>query len=364
MSKSTPKIKESSRSSARRKRDHVDIVLNKDVAFRSKTTGFEDVCFVHNALPEINFNEIDLSTVFLNKKIQAPLLISCMTGGFARGEAINRKLASVCQELSIPMGMGSQRQMLDDAARGNSFGAIREIAPSVPLLGNIGATEVARLYNDEYRIEDFHRLVDVIRADALVVHLNPLQELMQPEGNTNFRGVLDGIALLVEALKCPVIIKEVGAGISSDVARRALSVGVTHIDVAGAGGTSWSGIEMVRRKKSAVPDEYWDWGIPTCESLQMVTALRPEYNELCIIASGGIYDGITAAKAIALGADMVGAARIFLETAVHGGKRSLKKHIQNWIEDIKRVMFLTGARTVTDLQLVQVIVNSKNPENK
>ncbi len=364
MSKSTPKKKESSRSSARRKRDHVDIVLNKDVAFRTKTTGFEDVDFIHNALPELNYDEIKPSTVFLNKKITAPLLISCMTGGFARGEAINRQLAAVCEELSIPMGVGSQRQMLDNATSGKSFSDIREIAPSVPLLGNIGATEVARLNKDEYRIDDFHRLVDGIRADALVVHLNPLQELMQPEGNTNFRGVLDGMALLVKALKCPVIIKEVGAGISSDVARRVLSVGVTHIDVAGAGGTSWSGIEMMRQKSGSTSKQYWDWGIPTRESLQMVTSLRPEFRSLYVIASGGIYDGLTAAKAIALGADMVGAARIFLETTARGGTRALKKHIQHWVEDVKRVMFLTGARTVADLQLVQVDIKTNISENK
>ncbi len=354
MSKSTPKNKESSRSSARRKRDHVDIVLSKDVAFCEKTTGFENIDFIHNALPEIDYKEIDNTTVFLDKKIQAPLLISCMTGGFTRGESINRLLASVCEELSIAMGVGSQRQMLDDAARDKSFRVVREIASNVPLLGNIGAVEVARLTKDEYRIDDFHRLVDAIRADALVVHCNPLQELMQPEGNTNFRGVLDGIALLVEQLHCPIIIKEVGAGISDDVARRVLSVGVKHIDIAGAGGTSWSGIEIIRRKNKTGSTTYWDWGIPTRESLQMVNALRPEYPALQIIASGGINDGVAAAKAIALGADVVGAARVFLEAGVRGGKRSLKKTIHSWIEDIKRVMFLTGVRSVSELQRVPI----------
>lgn len=354
MSKSTPKHKESSRSSARRKRDHVDIVLNKDVTFREKTTGFEEVDFIHNALPEVDYSEIDHTTVFLNIKIQAPLLVSSMTGGFARGESINRMLATVCEELSIPMGVGSQRQMLDDDARSKSFSIVREMAPTIPLLGNIGAAEVARLHKDHYRIDDFHRLVDTIDAGALVVHCNPLQELMQPEGNTDFRGVLDGVARLVEELKCPVIIKEVGAGISADVARRAISAGVYHIDIAGAGGTSWSGIEMVRRKDETNARSYWDWGIPTRESLQMVTGLRTEYPALHVTASGGIHDGVTAAKAIALGADMVGAARVFLEAGVRGGKRSLKKEIQSWVEDIKKVMFLTGARTLEELQQVKL----------
>jgi len=354
MSKSTSKNKESSRTSARRKHDHVDIVLNKDVAFHSKTTGFESVDFVHNALPELNFSDVDPAVVFLNKKIIAPLMVSCMTGGFAQGATINRLLASVCEEMGIPMGVGSQRIMLDNPLKDTSFKVVRDMAPSIPVLGNIGATEVAKLHQDEYRIDDFYRLVDVIGADALVVHCNPLQELLQPEGNTNFSGVLDGIALLVEKLDCPVIVKEVGAGISDDVARRVLSVGVTYIDVAGAGGTSWSGIEMYRRGDGDSSHPFWDWGIPTRESLEMVAALRPEFPALRVIASGGIYDGVTAAKAIASGADIVGAARVFLETGIRGGRRSLKKQIRRWIEDIKGVMFLTGARSVIDLRQVQL----------
>jgi isopentenyl-diphosphate Delta-isomerase len=354
MSKFTPSKKESSRSSARRKRDHVEIVLSKEVTFRDKTTGFENIDFIHNALPEINYEEIDHATVFLDKKVRAPILISCMTGGFGRSESINRLLASVCEELSIPMGVGSQRQMLDDVTRDKTFRVVREIAPTVPILGNIGATEVAKLAKEEYRLDDFRRLVEVIRADALVVHCNPLQELMQPEGNTNFHGVLDGIAILVENLQCPLIIKEVGAGISDDVARRVLAVGVTHIDVAGAGGTSWSGIEQLRQSDTTYDAVFWDWGIPTGESLRMVAALRPEYPALRIIASGGINDGVSAAKALALGADMVGAARTFLEAGMRGGKRSLRKMIRSWIENIKRIMFLTGARTIAQLQAVPV----------
>jgi isopentenyl-diphosphate Delta-isomerase len=357
MSRSASKNKESSRTSARRKHDHVDIVLNRDVAFHSKTTGFEDVDFVHNALPEIDFRDIDPSIIFLNKNIKAPLMVSCMTGGFARGASINRLLASVCEEVGIPMGVGSQRIMLDNPKRDKSFSVVREMAPSIPVLANIGATEVARLQKDEYRIEDFYRLVDVIDADAFAIHCNPLQELLQPEGNTNFSGVLDGIALLVEKLSCPIIIKEVGAGISKDVARRVLAVGVTYIDIAGAGGTSWSGIEMYRRRGGDSSHAFWDWGIPTRESLEAVAAMRSEYPALRIIASGGIYDGFTAAKAIALGSDIVGAARVFLETGIRGGKRSLKKQFLRWIEDFKSVMFLTGARSVADLQRVQMKKN-------
>jgi len=360
MRKSTPNQKESSSVSARRKRDHVDIVLNKDVTFRGKSTGFEEVDFIHNALPELDFNEVNPSTVFLNKKLSAPLLVSCMTGGFSRGASINRLLAAVCEELQIAMGVGSQRQMLDEHNRDTSFKVVRDIAPSIPLLGNIGAAEVALLTKGHYSVSDFQRIVDVIKADALVVHCNPLQELMQPEGNPNFRGVIDGIRTLVNELNCPVIIKEVGAGISDEVARNVLSAGVSCIDVAGAGGTSWAGIEMLRKAEKQGSDSFWDWGIPTRESLQMVTALRQKFPSMSVIASGGITNGLTAAKAIALGADMVGAARVFLEEGMRSGKSSLTIHINTWIEDIKRVMFLTGARTITDLQCVPMIDRPKD----
>jgi isopentenyl-diphosphate Delta-isomerase len=336
MSKPASKQKESSRASARRKRDHVDIVLHKDVAFRAKTTGFEYVDLVHNALPELNFSEVDASTVFLDKKVSAPVLISCMTGGFMRGETINRSLAEVCEDMRIPMGLGSQRQVLEDRSRVKLFANVRRIAPTVPVLGNIGAAEVAKLRYDRYRLEDFHRLVDLVEADALVVHCNPLQELMQPEGNTDFRGVLEGIDRLVRELPCPIIVKEVGAGISRGVAERLISAGVTHIDIAGAGGTSWSGIEMLRRGDEHSANGFWDWGIPTCDALRAVAELRKTYASLRIIASGGINDGITAAKSIVLGGDMAGAARVFLGELSRGGKRALKKLVGRWIEDIRR----------------------------
>jgi isopentenyl-diphosphate Delta-isomerase len=355
MRKPASKKKESSQSSARRKRDHVDIVLKNDVTFRFKTTGFESIDFVHNALPECNFSEIDSSVSFLGKKISAPLLVSCMTGGFSRGESINRSLAQTCQELSLAVGVGSQRQMLDDPDKTKSFRIVREHAPGIPVLGNIGAAEVAQLYHHHYTIDDFMRLVDVIEADALVVHLNPLQELMQREGNTNFRGVLDGITRLVAGLPCPVIVKEVGAGISADVARRLFDAGVRFIDIAGAGGTSWAGIEMLRRAGGHRDEAFWDWGIPTYRSLKMVAELRKELPSLRIIASGGITDGITAAKAIAAGADIVAAARPFLEALMNGGKRNLKKLLGDWIDDIRRVQFLTGARTIDDLKKVPLL---------
>lgn len=364
MSKSSVSKKESVVLSARRKRDHVDIVLAKDVTFRVKTTGFEHVDFIHNALPELNYNEIECSTIFLNKKVTAPILISCMTGGFKRGDTINKSLAEVCEELQLPLGVGSQRQVLDHPPRVKYFNSVRQYAPSIPVLGNIGATEVARLHHAGYRIDDFHRLVESIRADALVIHCNPLQELLQPEGNTNFRGVLDGISQLVQSLRCPIIVKEVGAGISQSVAKRLIAAGVTYIDIAGAGGTSWSGIEMMRNSKRNYNPAFWDWGIPSCDSLRAVSELKREYPGLYVIASGGIDSGITAAKAIALGADMVGAARIWLKELSQNGRRSLKNLLISWIEDLKRVMFLTGSQSVVDLQRVPIVYRNQSHDVK
>src|SRR5713101_5475889 len=252
---------------SRRKREHVEIVLNRDVSFRSKTSGFEYWEFEHNALPELNFSEIETGTAFLGKPISMPLMVSCMTGGYGNAESINRQLAEVCEEERIAMGVGSQRQALEDTFYHATFTVVREVATTIPVVGNIGAAEVARL-RDASAVQ---RLVDMIHADAFAVHLNPLQEFLQPEGNPNFRGVLHGIEILVKNLSVPIIVKEIGAGISSAVAQRLLDVGVRVIDVAGAGGTSWAGIEMIRGNHESLREAFWDWGIPTSEAIRQVS---------------------------------------------------------------------------------------------
>ena len=230
-------------STTSRKEQHVRLVLDRNVAFKAKTGGFEDWEFVHNALPELDLSAIDTSCTFLGKRLAAPLLISCMTGGYKGAERINRQLAEVCATLPIAMGIGSQRQALENAAFHASFKAARTAAPSIPLIGNIGG---AQLVKEKY-IDRIRAAVDLIRADAIAVHLNPLQELLQPEGETNFRGVARGIARLVRSIGIPVIVKEVGAGISGAVALRLEALGVKYIVVAGAGGTSWAGVELLRR---------------------------------------------------------------------------------------------------------------------
>ncbi len=336
---------ERTRTTTSRKQQHVELTLSRNVGFKTKTTGFEQYEFVHNALPELNYSEISTSTTFLGKTLSAPLLVSCMTGGYRDALSINRRLAEVCEELSIALGVGSQRQALESTQYHRTFSVVREVAPSTPVIGNIGAAELAAMTTADAA----HRLVDLIQADAFAVHLNPLQELLQPEGNTNFRGVLKGISLLVEHLPVPVIVKEIGAGISADVARRLLDAGVRYIDVAGAGGTSWAGVETLRRKDRAVASRFWNWGIPTAEALRSVAQLKSVARPFTLISSGGISSGLDVARSIALGADLVGAARPLLKALTSGGTAGLRKLIAQWIEELRGIMFLTGSANLAAL---------------
>lgn len=335
---------------SRRKRQHVDLVLNRDAGFQAKTAGFERWEFEHNALPELNFSRVDCTTSFLTKRLSMPLMVSCMTGGYRNAHAINRQLAEVCEELQIAMGVGSQRQALEDTSYHTTFSVVREVAPTIPLIGNIGAAEVARL-RDASPVE---RLVDMIRADAFAVHLNPLQEFLQPEGNPDFHGVRRGIELLVKHLSVPVIVKEIGAGLSASVAKRLIDVGVRIIDVAGAGGTSWAGIEIMRRNEHQLRDAFWDWGIPTAEAIAQVSNLKPVTPGLVLIASGGIANGVHIAKSLALGADLAAAARPILQALRKSGQRGVFELVQLWEKELKGCMFLVGAASVAHLQQVKL----------
>jgi isopentenyl-diphosphate delta-isomerase len=269
-----------------------------------------------------------------------------MTGGYDGAKRINKNLAEVCEERGIAMGVGSQRQALDDPTFRSSFSVVREVAPTIPIVGNIGAAEVAQFKD----ISSVQRLADLVHADAFAVHLNPLQEFLQPEGNTNFRGVLRGIELLVDGLSIPVIVKEIGAGISQEVAQRLINVGVGIIDVAGAGGTSWAGVEILRSKDKHRSDLFWDWGIPTAEALRQVVALRASTPTLTVIASGGLVNGLEAAKAVGLGANLTASARPMLQVLIASGKKGLTERLDRWIKEFKGTMVLVGASTVNDLQ--------------
>lgn len=323
---------------AKRKASHVEIVLKKKIDYQ-KTTGLENYEFVHNALPEINYAEIDTHVEFLTFSFSAPIIVSSMTGGFNRAGYINSTLAEFCKEKNIGMGVGSQRQALEKPDYLETFKAVRKISKDIFVMGNIGAAQVA----SGFALTNIRRIIDTIQADALAIHLNPLQELIQPEGDRDFSGVLNGISELVKQAGVPVIVKETGAGISGEVAGRLIDVGVAVIDVSGAGGTSWAAIETLRLNRRAFGKKFWNWGIPTAESLIQVNSL-PSRKKFSLISSGGIRDGIDVAKSIGLGADLCSSAQPFLKALDKSGVRGLVDIFDSWIEELKGVMFLTGSK--------------------
>ena len=350
-----------------RKQEHVELTIGRDVTFRQKSTGFERWDFLHNALPELDLSDIDPRTRFLGKELSLPLMITGMTGGYEDALRINRSLAAICAERGLAMGVGSQRQAIESSQYHRSYSVVREVAPEIPLVGNIGGAEVARLKDTS----QLQRLAELVRADAFAVHLNPLQEFLQPEGNPEFRGVLKGIEVLVRSLPIPVIVKEIGAGISAAVAKRLLEVGVTIIDVAGAGGTSWAGVEILRRTKmksgkkgqeverAGAMNAFWDWGIPTADALRDVTSLKTQHPSLFVIASGGIASGFDVAKSIAFGGDLAGAARPFLQALEARGAKGLTGLIAEWEKELRGIMFLTGSKTIADLRNQRLVLKAQ-----
>lgn len=332
-----------------RKKEHLNLCINEDVGFKTKTNGFEYYDFMHYAITEVDIQKIDFSTKLFEKKINYPFLISCMTGGTNKAEHINAQLALAAEEIRIPIGVGSQRQVMEDKNYKESYKVIRSNAPSVPVFGNIGAAEVVKFKSPD----KFQKLINLIEADALVIHVNPLQELIQPEGNPHFNGLLKNIKKIVKQVEVPIIVKEVGSGISSRAAKKLLDVGVKGIDVAGAGGTSWAGVEMLR-KKSTEDIYLWDWGIPTSFCVKEISKLKKDY-EFILIGSGGINSSISAAKALALGADLVASARRVLKELDKNGIEGVKKLIENWFEDIKKLMFLTGSNNLNQFKRKKLI---------
>ena len=326
-----------------RKADHIRINLEEDVAAKGVTAGFDDWRLVHRALPEIDLDDVDTSTRFLDRRVGAPLLISCMTGGTERAHVINVRLASAAQERRLPMGLGSCRVLLEHPEVLPTFD-MRDIAPDVPLLANIGAVQL----NRGVGVAECRHLLDMLRADALVLHFNPLQEALQPEGDTCFGGLLAHIARLCAELGAPVIAKEVGWGIAPDLVTALLDAGVSAVDVAGAGGTSWSEVERHRMSdpvRARVAAAFAGWGIPTAAAVRGARAVAPDAT---IIASGGVRDGIDAAKAIALGADLAGMAGPMLRAAAEG-QEALMETVDVLVEELRLAMFCSGASRVADL---------------
>lgn len=332
-----------------RKQQHIDLVINENVAFRTKTSGFERYEFVYNALPELNFSDVSTHIQFLGRECSMPLLVSSMTGGYADAERINRELAEVCEQIRIPMGVGSQRQAMENSTYHGTFKAVRASAPSVPIMSNIGAAEVAKLESSD----GIQRIIDLVEADALFIHLNPLQELLQPEGSPDFRGVLSGIERLVNALTIPVFVKEVGAGISKKVAQRLLDVGVKGIDVAGAGGTSWAGVEILRNVHREALHQFWDWGIPTAECVRSIAPLKAE-SRFTLISSGGITSAQDIALSLAFGADCTGMARPVLQRLMKSGQQGLVSMLHSIELDLRRIMFLVGAQDPIALRYAEI----------
>lgn len=328
---------------AARKADHIRINLEEDVR-SALTSGLERYRLVHCALPELDLRKVDTACAWFGKRLSAPILISSMTGGTGRAGPINRNLAVAAQAVGVAMGVGSQRAALEDEALSETF-RLRDVAPDIVLFANMGAVQL----NYGYGLEDCRRAVDMISADALILHLNTIQEAVQPEGDVDFSGLLSKIEAVARNLDVPVIVKEVGWGISAETARLLASAGVSAIDVAGAGGTSWSQVEMHRAESArqrAVAAAFVGWGIPTAESIQQVRAAAPGVR---VIASGGLHDGVDIAKSLALGASLCGFAGPLLRAADLGPEDVVDK-LTELTTTLRVAMFATGCATIEALQ--------------
>jgi isopentenyl-diphosphate delta-isomerase len=340
MSKVTP--------TARRKADHIRVNIEQDVQ-ATVTTGLERFRLPHRALPELDLEQVDLSTQFLSKRLAAPLLISCMTGGTPQATEINRRLARVAQARGIAMGVGSQRAALETPSLAKTF-QLRDVAPDILLFANLGAVQL----NYGYGPDECQRAVDMIGADALVLHFNALQEALQAEGDTRFSGLLKRVELVCRRLQVPVVAKEVGWGISAQDARLLAQAGVAAIDVAGAGGTSWSQVEMHRAEDedaALLASRFADWGIPTAECIRSVRQALPD---IPLIGSGGLRTGVDIAKCIALGADLCGMAGPFLRAA-DASEEQAYRAVDLVLRELRVAMFATGCGSLQALRQVSLI---------
>ena len=333
-----------------RKDSHLDLVLSGAGIVPGKPSGFDALRLEHCALPELKLADIDLSSEWLGKALGAPLLISSMTGGALRAERINHHLAEAAEALRIPFAVGSQRVSLEGESDSGLTQRLRELAPSVPLLSNIGAAQLL----GPQGIDNAQRAVARLQADALIIHLNPLQEALQPEGDTDWQGILPVLEQLVRTLDVPLVVKEVGAGLSASVSRRLADVGVAALDVAGSGGTSWAAIEAARgatETQRAVAAPFADWGIPTP---QAIAAVRSALPHIFVIGSGGIRNGVDAAKAIRLGANLVGQAAGVLGPALESTQAVIEAYSIT-IEQLRVACFCTGANNLAALRQVPLL---------
>jgi isopentenyl-diphosphate delta-isomerase len=338
-----------------RKADHLALCATDEVAFRDKTTLFEQVRFLHDALPDLAVSDVDTTTTLLGKGLRAPIVIAAMTGGTEEAARVNRELSSIAEERGYGFGLGSQRAMHTRADAEPSY-SVRGGAPTTLVLGNIGVVQARSLATDEVLA-----LARRVGADAICIHLNPAMELVQPGGDRDFRGGLDTIRRLASELPLPVVVKETGCGISADVGRRLRAAGVRHVDVSGAGGTSWVAVETKRAEAAgeaparALGEALWDWGIPTAAS---VGALAPLGFDT-IIATGGVATGLDVARAIALGAHAAGIARPALKALVAGGRAGATAFLEGVETELRAVMLLTGSANLAALRRVPRVLGSE-----
>lgn len=333
---------------SQRKQDHLDLCATGPVGFRDRTTLFECVRLVHDALPDLHHDDIDLGVTLLGKRLRAPILIAAMTGGNDEAAAVNRALAEIAEARGYAFGLGSQRAMHRRSELSWTY-SVRELAPTTLLLGNLGMVQAREL--DDATLEG---IVREVGADALCVHLNPAMELVQPGGDRDFRGGASFFARVARSLSVPVIAKETGNGLGAATARRLFAAGVRHVDVSGAGGTSWVGVETLRAEGGAraLGEALWDWGVPTAASV----ALCAPIGFSTVIATGGVFTGADVARAIALGASAAGIARPALKAFREGGRPGVEDFFDGVERELRAIMLLTGSRDVSALRRAPRVV--------
>jgi isopentenyl-diphosphate delta-isomerase len=343
----------------KRKADHIKICLDQFAQAKKATAGFEDINFIHKALPEINKEKIDLSTEFLGHKLSAPLIVGAMTGGTAEAAKINSVIAETIENLQLGMGVGSQRVALEDQNLEKTFAIARKKAPTAFLIANIGGVQLIHGYG----VKEIKKAIEMIDADAVAIHLNALQEAIQPEGQTNFEGIIKRISEVTKSIDKPVIVKETGCGIALEEAKKLEGVGVKAIDVSGVGGTSFAAVEFFRTKEEKnrvqhlLGDAFWDWGIPTATSIAEIA----QEVKIPIIASGGVRSGLDVAKALAIDASLTSIAQPVLRTAVCGVKETTDL-LSFLVAELKNVMFLVGAKKIKDLAAIPIMITGKTAE--
>ena len=342
----------------KRKMRHIRLSLEEDVE-ADIGTGLQDVRLIHRALPEIDLDEVDTETTLFGKRLEAPIIISAITGGTPEAKKINETLARAAEKTGIGIGVGSQRIAIEQPETEDTFRIVRERAPSALVLGNLGSPQLSLGWSTM----EAQRCVDMVDADALAIHMNPLQEAVQVDGDTKYSGVLDKIKEITDNLSVPVVMKETGCGIAYEEAEKLEKAGVAGLEISGAGGTSWAAVEHHiareegRHGQEALGEALWNWGIPTAISVVETSSAT----RLKIIASGGIRTGTEMAKAIALGADAAGIAKPFLEKAVEG-EEALVEHVRGIIQEFRVVMFLVGARDASELRRVPLVVLGRTAE--